>query len=170
VRRQLLLLVILGLVFNSSHAAEPEGLRQAMANYDNAREERDHKLYGSVARKIDPSSYQFKYALVDLNGDGIQDAVVYLTSNDWCGTGGCAMRILKGTKSGFTYVSGTLRVFLPIKVLTSESHGWKSLVVTLRSGKLGVLKFDGMRYPLSPPDDHPAPSSVLRGAMTLIPR
>ncbi|MGE5626337.1 MAG: hypothetical protein ACM3ZT_12405, partial [Bacillota bacterium] len=105
-----------------------------------------------------------------LDGDGIQDAVVYFTNRESCGTGGCAMRIMRGTKDGFVYVSGTLRVFLPIKVLTSTSHGWKSLAIRLRSGSDGILNFDGKRYPLSPLDDHPATSDELQGAITLIPR
>ena len=28
-------------------------------------------------------------ALADLNGDGIQEAIVHLTSQNWCGSGGC---------------------------------------------------------------------------------
>lgn len=167
--RQLALFVLLALVCGTALATEATALRQAMAKHDTAVIEREHKLYGATLRKIDPSTYKFKYALVDLNGDGINDAVVYLTGNNWCGSGGCTMRVMKGTKSGFVYLSGTLRVFTPIEVLTPKSHGWKSLAIGLRSGSLGVLKFNGQRYPLSPPD-HPAPVSKLRGNIKLIPR
>lgn len=158
------------LACNLAFADEPAGLRDAMAKYDTEKMERAHKLYGAAVQKIDPSAYQFKYALVDLDGDGIQDAIVYLTDNQSCGTGGCPMRIFKGTKSGFRYISGTLRVLLPIQVLTSISHDWKSLAIGLRSGGTGILKFDGNHYPLSPPDNHPAPDSELSGVITLIPR
>src|ERR1700756_1937850 len=86
---------------------EPAGLRAAMAKYDTEQLELRHKRYGVAVQKIDPSAYQFKYALVDLDGDGIQDAVVYFTDRENCGTGGCAMRVMKGTKDGFVHVSGT---------------------------------------------------------------
>ncbi|MBS1872094.1 MAG: hypothetical protein JSU00_02700 [Acidobacteria bacterium] len=37
---------------------------------------------------------RFWVAFPDLNGDGRPEAIVYLMSNGWCGTGGCATRIL----------------------------------------------------------------------------
>lgn len=166
--RRLILLLLLSLVCTTASAAETSRLRQAMTRHDTAQNVQAHKRYGAALRKIDPSAYHFKYALVDLNGDGIKDAVVYLTG-EWCGSGGCTMRIMKGTQSGFSYLCGTLRVFPPVQLLASKSHGWKSIVVGLRSGGSGILKFNGQRYPLSPPD-HRAPNSELSGAVTLIPR
>jgi hypothetical protein len=147
-------------------AAEPPGLRAAIAKHDARQAEIAQRLYGAVPEIADPSSYEFKYALVDLNEDGIPDAVVYFT--DYCGSGGCIMRIYQGTRTGFEYVSGTLRVFPPILVLQTSVHGWKSLAVALREGGSGVLNFNGKRYPLSPPDGHPARASSLKGAVAII--
>lgn len=144
------------------------GLRAAMAKHDDEQAELRHRLYGSPIQIADPSSYRFKYALVDLNGDGIKDAIVYFTQQQDCGSGGCVMEVYKGTKSGFEFLSGTLRVLPPILILATASHGWKSLAIQLREGGSGVLKFNGRRYPLSPPDGHPASSSTLRGAVTAI--
>ena len=137
------------------------GLRAAMAKHDDEQAELRHRLYGSPIQIADPSSYRFKYALVDLNG-------VYFTQQQDCGSGGCVMEVYKGTKSGFEFLSGTLRVLPPILILATASHGWKSLAIQLREGGSGVLKFNGRRYPLSPPDGHPASSSTLRGAVTAI--
>ena len=112
-------------------------LRAAMARHD-------------ARRRIDPSSYRFTYALVDLDGDGIQDAVVYLNA-DYCGSGGCAIRIMKGTKDGFAYVSGSTITRLPIYVLPSKTNGWRDIAVTIGGGGLKygtvILKYDGRRYP-----------------------
>jgi hypothetical protein len=146
----------------------PPGLRAAIAKHDNEQAEIRHRLYGSPLEVADPSSYEFRYALVDLNGDGIVDAIVYFTQKQYCGSGGCSMEIYRGTKTGFVFLSGTLRVSPPILVLAASAHGWKSLAVRLREGGSGVLNFNGRRYPLSPPDGHPAPASELRGAVAVI--
>jgi hypothetical protein len=74
-------------------AAEPPGIREALAKWDTAQNEQQHKLYGSPLEAIDPAAYEFEYALTDLNEDGIQDAVVLLTGQDYCGSGGCTMRV-----------------------------------------------------------------------------
>ena len=114
-------------------------LRAAMARHD-------------ARRRIDPSSYRFTYALVDLDGDGIQDAVVYLNAD--CGSGGCAMRIMKGTKDGFTYASGSTITKLPVYVLPSKTNGWHDIAVTIGGGGLKggtvILKYNGRGYPLNP--------------------
>jgi hypothetical protein len=160
----------LALVCSVSLATEPVGLRDAMAKWDLAQNAKAVQLYGATPVVVDPNAYQFKYALVDLDGDGILDAVVYLTGARWCGSGGCTLRILKGTKTGFSFVSGTLRTFCPVLALDSQSHGWKSLAIALRAGGFSVLEFDGKHYPLSPDDERRASSSQLRGAKRLIDR
>ncbi len=135
-------------------AGEPAELREAMAKHDAARNLKQHKLYGSPLETIDPSSYQFRFALVDLNGDGIPDAVVLMTDRDSCGSGGCAMRVLKGTKSGFSYVSGSTITREPIYVLQERNLNWSALSVRVAGGGAepgqAILRFDGKRYPLNP--------------------
>ena len=64
-------------------ADEPSGLSEAIRTYS-------------------PDDTSFEYALVDLNNDGILDAVVLLTGHYWCGSGGCSMLILRGRPGGFT--------------------------------------------------------------------
>jgi len=58
----------------------------------------------------------FKHALVDLNGDGRVDAIVLLSGPTWCGSGGCTMLIFRGTKTGFSFVSGSTITNEPIRV------------------------------------------------------
>jgi hypothetical protein len=57
-------------------AAEPPGLREAIAKHDELRAERSRRLYGAHIPPVDPASYEFDFALADLNGDGIPDAIV----------------------------------------------------------------------------------------------
>ena len=133
-------LAFTGFIGPSCAASAPEappGLRAAIAKHDNEQAEIRHRLYGSPLEVADPSSYEFRYALVDLNGDGIVDAIVYFTQKQYCGSGGCSMEIYRGTKTGFVFLSGTLRVSPPILILTASAHGWKSLAVRLREGGSG---------------------------------
>ena len=99
-----------------------------------------------------PSSY--KYAIVDLNGDGIPDAVVLVTDLRYCGSGGCTLVILRGTGHAFSYVSGSTISRAPIRVLPNSHTGWRSLSVTVGGGGVAMgevlMRFDGARYPLNP--------------------
>src|SRR3954447_9430034 len=49
----------------------------------------------------DDQSTRYLYAFVDLNNDGTQEAIVYVTGQRWCGSGGCPTLIL--SRSGPSY-------------------------------------------------------------------
>ena len=171
-RRSRSILILAVFSCAAAMAGEPAGLREAMAKRDAAQNLKQHELYGSPLRTIDPSSYQFRFALVDLDGDGIPDAVVLMTDRDWCGSGGCVMRVLKGTKSGFTYVSGSTVSRAPIKALKETRHGWRSLSVLVAGGGAipgeALMRFDGHRYPLNPSMQRYAKAKDLVDSTTLI--
>jgi hypothetical protein len=115
--------------------------------------------------------FSYKYALVDLNGDGVLDAVVLITDRFYCGSGGCNMAILRGTGDSFAYVSGSTISREPIRVLTESRHGWKSLSVAVAGGgvKSGdvVMRFNGKRYPLNPTMQPYATAADIAGAKEL---
>src|SRR5258708_4940349 len=46
-------------------------------------------------------------AFFDLNGDGIQEAIVYITGHGWCGTGGCHTLILARDGGSWRVVAKT---------------------------------------------------------------
>jgi hypothetical protein len=91
-----------------------------------------------------------RYALIDLNNDGIPDALVLLTAQDYCGSGGCTLEIYRGTGEGFEFLSGSALTSEPIRVSAETAGGWKTLIVSTRGNDRALLRFDGRRYPLNP--------------------
>ncbi len=108
-----------------------------------------HYLQGPPLRNFEPTSYLF--AFVDLTGEEKQQAVVYLTGRQWCGSSGCQMLVLTRDRSSFKVISRIPGVKLPIRVLHTRSHGWRDLSVFIQGGGTldgynEVIKFDGDRY------------------------
>ena len=62
-------------------------------------------------------------ASVDLNGDGVPEVIVYVSSKAWCGSGGCTMLILAREKSTFRIITRTTITRPPIRILKSKSQG-----------------------------------------------
>jgi hypothetical protein len=93
-------------------------------------------------------------ALVDLNGDGIKDALVLLQGPFWYGTGGCTLLIFKGVKDGFKFVSSSSLIREPLLVSNARTRGWRDLVVDVSGGGLPAkkvaLKFNGREYSPNP--------------------
>jgi hypothetical protein len=135
-------------------AAEPSGLRDAIAKHDELRAERSRQLYGSHIPPVDPRSYEFTYALVDLNGDGIPDAIVLFQGPQNCGSGGCKLEIFRGTRQGFKFISGSTISREPIQILAEKRFGWHSITVSVSGGGAkpcsALMQFDGQKYPLNP--------------------
>ncbi len=71
-------------------------------------------------------------AWVDLNGDGKKEVIVYLLG--WCGSGGCSTLILEPKDSSYTVVTEMTVTQLPIRMLTTTSHGWHDLSVLVWGG------------------------------------
>ena len=104
-------------------------------------------------------------AFSDLNGDGKQEAVVYMMGPNRCGTGGCHALVLSPDGSTFKVVMDASVSRLPISVLPTKSHGWHDLGVAFAGGGPGAgvaeMKFNGKTYP-----DNPTvpPAKLLKGA------
>ena len=96
----------------------------------------------------------FDYALVDLNDDGVLDAIVLLTEPRYCGSGGCSMVVLRGTGDGFRVLSSSSITRAPVVVLPEKRHGWRTFTVSVAGGgvKAGpvLMRFNGARYPNNP--------------------
>ncbi len=111
---------------------------------------------------------QHRYALVDLDGDGIPDAVVLVTDRAYCGSDGCTLEIFHGAGDGFSFVSGSTLSLEPIRLSRESAHGWRTLIVaTKRHGDV-LMRFDGRRYPLDPALQPRASRSQVDGATLLL--
>jgi hypothetical protein len=116
----------------------------------------------------------YKYAFVDLNDDGIDDAVVLITDNQYCGSGGCSFVIFRGVAGGFKLVSSSTITREPILLLPEKEKGWHTLSVFVAGGgaKPGqvMMRFNGKKYPGNPSMQHKAKKNDLKDAKTLIPK
>ena len=107
-------------------------------------------------------------AWTDLNRDGRDDALVYLTGRDWCGSGGCTVLVFETMDEIDAEEFGTYRpaaeismVSGPIRAVRSRGY-WSDLIVTGEHGPT-VLRFDGETYPMSPGDGEPVRGRIPPG-------
>jgi putative lipoprotein len=103
---------------------------------------------------ITDSTTRYADAFVDLNGDGMKEAIVYLVGRWWCGTGGCPTLVLTPEASSYRLVTKILVTRAPIRVLPTRSHGWRTLTALVQGGGVqpgyeAELAFDGESYPTS---------------------
>ena len=110
----------------------------------------NEKLDAAVQEKLQGENTAYDVGFIDLNNDGIKDAIVYLKSRDWCGSGGCTTFVFKGTDSGFKFINNIMIVKKPIIISKSKTNGFQDIIVN--TGGIGsvVLKFNGKTYPLNP--------------------
>lgn len=94
---------------------------------------------------------RYSAAFVDLGNDGKEQVIVYVTGRAWCGSGGCITLILGTTKSSFRVITRLTITWPPIRVLTTESHGWHDVGVWMQGGGIqpgyeADLYFNGKTY------------------------
>ena len=148
-------MLFLLLLAPSLHAEEaPPALLSAVQDY--------------VEKKGDHEQPWFRYALVDLDGDGKDDVVVLLQGYNWCGSGGCTLLVFRGVKDKFIFVSGSTVTYEPIRVSPEKTHGWKTLIVYSKGKGDVLMRFDGKRYPLNPSIQPKATSAQLEAAQVVI--
>jgi hypothetical protein len=97
----------------------------------------------------------YQSAFVDLKDNGTLDAVVYLTGNGWCGSGGCTTLILSPKNSSYDVVARITVTRLPIRVLSTKSNAWHDIAVRVQGGGViraydAELRFNGQTYPNNP--------------------
>ncbi len=152
-------LVLSLLVGNWAEAAGEESLAAALQAYADKT--------GAEVKSFEPRQTAF----VDLNGDGVKDALLLLQGPTWCGSGGCTMLVFQGIRDGFKFVSHSTLIRGPLLVSAAKTRGWRDLVVEVAGGgttpKKVALKFDGCKYPLNPsvqpalPEDAPLPGETV---------
>lgn len=126
-------------------------------------DDRRAEVLEAVARYAEPlelawDSTATRVAWVDLNGDGRDDALVYMDGPEWCGSGGCTLLAFEAMDEIDAVEMGAYRPAAEISlvhgpVLVAKGrNGWSDLIVESDRGELRVLRFDGETYPLSPAD------------------
>jgi hypothetical protein len=150
------MLLLVGCLGQSSPQEQTTGASQqpemsTETHYASPEDSLNRFLWRYLARGAFPDQQkgeQYLNAFVDLNGDQKDEAVVYLASN--CGTGGCYLLILTPKGSSYSIVGGLTLARLPIRVLNSTSHGWRSLAMQIRGGGApsheARIEFDGDIY------------------------
>jgi hypothetical protein len=103
----------------------------------------------------DDDATKYPYAFVDLNADGKLEAIVYMTRDSWCGSGGCGLLILAPDKSTYKVITETTITRPPIRVLDTKTNGWRDLGVWVQGGGIqpgyeAKLMFNGKTYPKNP--------------------
>ncbi len=110
----------------------------------------------------------FDHALVDLNGDGVADAVVLITDREWCGSGGCTMLVFRAAGNGFALVSRSTITREPIRLSPETAHGWRTLIASSNGVGEVLMRFDGNGYPLNPSVQPKASRNQIAAARLLI--
>jgi putative lipoprotein len=113
------------------------------------------QAYLHTASGASDKTTRYQAAFVDLNGDGIPEAIVYFTGGAWCGSGGCTTLVLTRSGSSYRVISKIPITRPPIRVLKTVSNGWRGLSVWVQGGGIqpgyeAELRFNGKSYPANP--------------------
>ena len=117
---------------------------------------------------------RYARAYVDLNGDGRDEALVYVMGPYVCGTGGCDLTIYRRRGRGWQDMGSLSIVHLPVRVLNSRHHGWRDLSVFVAGGGIqpgyqARIPFDGRAYASNPSVPPAQPLRNPGAGQTLIP-
>jgi hypothetical protein len=114
-----------------------------------------YKLYASdiaLSKKVFPNatSFTIEVGSVDLDGDGINEIVVYENLPGMCGTGGCTIDVYKKHNTLYENILSTLG-FETVGVSTGITSGYKDLLIS-HIGETGFMSsvvkysFSGSAY------------------------
>ena len=115
---------------------------------------------------IAPPDTKYFLAQHDLNADGLEEKIVYVTGSSICGSGGCQLYLLTPYRNSFHIIGNVSIARPPIRLLNSYSHGWRDLSVHVSGGGIhpgfdAHLKYDGKGYPANPSLLSPVASDAL---------
>lgn len=107
---------------------------------------------------------RYSVASVSLD-DRTQMDLVYISGDEWCGSGGCFAVLLEPGGLSFKVIQKFTLARLPIKVLPSLTHGWHDLAMPVQGGGIpghvAVLQYNGSKYPSNPSMAPPLKSNDL---------
>ena len=102
---------------------------------------------------------RFSMALADLNGDGLEEALVHVMAIH-CGTAGCGLQVFTPHEGSWRLHSDISSGHAPFRLLTTHSDGWGDIGVFIAGGGVvpheARLSFNGNSYPNNPYEAPPA--------------
>ena len=99
-----------------------------------------------------PVYSRYGFMRVDLNKDGSQDALVYITApyGKWCGVRGCTVLMLHAKRHGFVIVGEEDGIRPPLYISDIYTNNWRDVIVYISGNtdkaKYSAFKFDGNTY------------------------
>ncbi|WOX06280.1 hypothetical protein [Microbulbifer pacificus] len=84
---------------------------------------RDVEVANSLKEYGVASGTVYSIGFEDLNNDGDDEALVFLTG-DWCGSGGCTLLVLSADSGKWNVISKVPTLRLPIYKLRETNDGW----------------------------------------------
>ncbi len=101
------------------------------------------------------TSTRIAVASVATKGSESKEFIVYVSGENWCGSGGCTLLVLTPVGASYKIIGRTTIVQLPIRILRSTTHGRPEIGVRVQGGIMepgyeAILPFDGRRYPSNP--------------------
>jgi len=99
-------------------------------------------------RALDANDRKFQYEVTDLNGDGINEYLVWFSSPYFCGSGGCNLLILD---KNFTLITNFTLTRPPVLVDLKTTNGWNDIILW-SNGDYHRMKFNlkDKSYPSNP--------------------
>jgi len=116
---------------------------------------RDKQLEEAIGHEVGNDGYRYSYNHVSLSGGRTDAALVYLSTPDDCGSGGCILLVFEKEGEGYRLVSRITLIRTPVVVSSHVTNGRKDLIVFVSGGGTqpgydAVLAFDGYKYPENP--------------------
>lgn len=124
-----------------------------------AQPNRDSELHAFLQERFaedrtDAPDTRYAHGWADLNGDGRPEALVYIMSTTFCGTGGCDLYIYAPRQRSFQQLARMSVTNPPIRVLNSNTGGWRDIAVFVAGGgtraRTVLLRQRGGTYPGNP--------------------
>lgn len=121
-----------------------------------------------LAGRQAPAQSQYDFTRIDLNGDGLRDALVLfrLPHTFWCGWSGCQMAVFRAGGGGFSLAGEMINVRGPLIVADTWTNGWRDIVIEISgtnlSNRLALMASNGATYPPNPLNQPTPPYGMLR--------
>jgi len=113
--------------------------------------------------RADYPNTRYASGWADLNGDGRPEALVYIISSNYCGSGGCTLFVYTPEQGSFSQHGSMSVTSLPVRALNSRTRGWRDLAVGVSGGgtaaRTVLIPHGAITYPENPTV---APARTLR--------